>query len=754
MKAAELSSSLHRQERSAAEVLSEIEQRFDDLASEAGGEPLLALLLSVRDLLPLSPRAHELLSRLHERYGDDEAAANAANEAQILAVQARGGGDRTLEEVLLLARLLLSADRAGEAHRLLKPLVDRMQDNLQFMKLWAQLKHTQGQLTEAIRAFERVRALAPADPSALLQLAIIHRLSQNPDAARRELELLGDHALAKRHLAQLELERAFQLAGKQQFTSAVEVCEALAEKHRAGDPEIAKLALLQKALLLEGLGNYDGAIETLERLGRERGFETDHDRLRCLARAYELRGTPEDLARAERVYGFLHEKTHRPELLSRLARIAARRGDREAAAKLERRFTDAFRRENQELTLPELLRAAVDHYIPLVRLASLAPDREQLETFARALTDRAASDGGARRQLALVHALLEQYEESAEIWRGLIAGGQARAEDTKYFGDVCDARGDAAGARALYLAALSEEEVADATILNSVLSGDDDPDVLRLMLAIFRDPRKRERTYEALKHAAKNHQLSPEVWWTLARFERLIGLEGQADRHESKARALSRAVERSGPRIGHVKVAAVYELIGQKQGIVHEIWASRYRVGPGGRSGPGGQLDETSIFGNVAPDMMRDIQNVFVAVKAFVTERFPHLVEDLDEHRYILKVTKEDETSGGNSAGIAVALCFLSVLLQKPIPQDIAVTGALVADSSTEIRLARVADVDHKVLGVYQRRLEKLILPVENRADLEHSDLVPREIWEKRVAFAATLTQLMKLVFGEDLWEW
>jgi ATP-dependent Lon protease len=152
--------------------------------------------------------------------------------------------------------------------------------------------------------------------------------------------------------------------------------------------------------------------------------------------------------------------------------------------------------------------------------------------------------------------------------------------------------------------------------------------------------------------------------------------------------------------------------------------------------------------------MMRDIQNVFVAVRTFVEHKFPHLVTDLGGYRYVLKVTKDDEPSGGSSAGIAVALAFVSVFLQRPVRQDVAITGSVVVDSSSEIRVHRVADVDHKMIGVHQRRLSRLVMPEENRADLEASDLVPRPIWERRAAFARNLTQVMKLVFGDDVWEW
>jgi tetratricopeptide (TPR) repeat protein len=783
---------LRSRTRAPAAILTLTESSFDELAKEADGEPLLGLLLALREALPASPSAARLLSRLHEHLGHDDEAARTEEEAQRLAVLARGGGPRSADEVLLLGRLLFSADRVTEADRLLKPMVEQQQGNLRFMKLWAQIKHTQGQLTEAIRAFERVRALAPADESALLHLGIIHRLSQSPDAARRELELVGDNAVARRHLAQLELEKAFQFASKQQFTSAVEICERLAERHRTSDPEIVKLALLQKACLLESIANFDGAIETLEQLGRERGFEDDSDRLRCLARIYELRGAANDLVRAQKVYGFLHQQTGAPEFLSRMARLAERRGDKKEAAQLEQRFVRAFRREHQELTLAELIKAASHHYMPLTALRSLVPAGEDTESLKAALKDRMKPSPGSeaaaaaqatsrrapprfdssllpldslkhespsqrvaslRRQLALLLALEGKLDESAEIFRELAASvDRSRPEDSKYLGDIHQARGDKAGARSLYLKAVSQEETADSLVLSTILESEDS-DLWPAMSVIFQDPDKRERAYEALKQSAKSHQLSPEAWWSLARFERLIGFSHQADKHETKARALSRTLEKPTPRIGHVQVAAVYEFRGQKQGIVHEIWASRYPVTPE-QGAQAGLLDQASIFGNIAPDMMRDIQNVFVAVRAFVKEKFPHLVEDLDTHRYMLKVTKDDEPSGGNSAGIAVALAFVSVFLQKELPADFAITGSLVADSATEIRLRRIADVDTKVLGVYQRRIARLICPSENRPDLESSHLVPRQIWEKRVAFAGNLTQVMKLVFGDDLWEW
>jgi tetratricopeptide (TPR) repeat protein len=702
----------------------------------------------------VSPDVEELI-------GGDEAAHD-SGEVSADSLSTSDQRALTLDESVLVARLLFHAGRVSEADRLLRPLVRVFQDRADLLKLWARIKHTQGQLTEALRAYERVNALAPMEPSALINLEMISRIAQLPDANKRELELdlVKDEALARVHRAQLELERAFRLAANNKFTSAVEICDRLAEQHKTGDPALYKLALLEKAIFLETIGQFDGAIQTLERLGNTRGFEVDKDRLKSLARTYERRGSSEDLARAMKVYAFLFDQTAAPEMLSRIARIAERKGDRAEMEQLERRFIQAFSAEQQELTLDELLEASSLHHVPLATLRWMIPDREEIATRRASLEaalskTRANGSAGSKksydieRRLALLEALAQDYEKSAEHWRQLIVDGASHPADTKYFADMREELSDPAGAHALYLAALSSEHVADAEILGRMLSIDD-AHLERVLGAIFADEGKRGRTYEALKQSAKSHQLSPEVWHTLARFEGLIGRQVESARHQAKAEALLRVQGKGGPRIGHVQVAAVYEFQGRKQGMVHEIWASRYRVRPG----EGGQLDEGSIFGNVARDMMRDIQNVFVAVCTFVQQKFPHLVEDLGQYRYVLKVTKDDEISGGNSAGIAVALAFVSVFLQKPVPQDFAITGSLVADSSSEIRLHRVADVDYKMLGVYQRRLQRLIVPAENRVDLEASHVIPRKIWEGRVSFAKNLTQVMKLAFGADLWEW
>ncbi len=648
----------------------------------------------------------------------------------------------TFEQKLLVARLLFHAGRVGEADRLLRPLIRADRDHRELLKIWAQIKHTQGQLTEAVHAFARLHAVEPQTDSVLGAIGEIHRCAQFATKREPELDLVADSAIARMHRARSELESAFRLAAAQKFTSAIKVCDAVADRHRAFDAQIYKLACLVKCILLESVGQLDRAIEALEYLGRTRGFELDNDRMITLAGAYERRGTHDDLGRAMKLFVHLFERTRSAEYLSRMARLAERAGLKEEAAEFDRQFMTAFHEEQGELEIREILEAALLRWVPIATLRELLHSEEPLD---------APPGHDQDRKRAILLALRGEHRESESVWRTIISRGGVRPEDLKYLAELLEGNGDVKGAHKLLLAALSEEEVADGFVLGRLLA-DPERAPAENLRALFSDREKAEHTLEGLRHMAKGNQLSPESWSTLARFERLIGRDDDAERHTKKATALERVHSRSTPRIGHVQVAAIYEFKGKKHGLVHEIWANRYAVNS--KDDEGGQLDEASIFGNVAHDMMRDIQNVFVAVRVFVQQKFPHLVEDLDRYRYVLKVTKDDEPSGGVSAGAAVALAFLSVFLQKSVPNHFAITGSLVADSSSEIRINRVADIDHKVLGTYHRKVPLLIAPAENRVDLELSHVVPRSFWESRVAFARNLTQVMKLVFGDDVWEW
>ena len=162
-----------------------------------------------------------------------------------------------------------------------------------------------------------------------------------------------------------------------------------------------------------------------------------------------------------------------------------------------------------------------------------------------------------------------------------------------------------------------------------------------------------------------------------------------------------------------------------------------------------GYLDE--VLGNLTPEMTQAVRNTFAAVREYAQAKWPHVTSDFHDFTYSFKVTKDDEPSGGLSAGLPTALAFLSVVLDRPVPQDVASTGALVADAHDVLVVRAIGEAEHKVRGACNRNLRQVILPEGNRPDLEGSALVPRAVCDEIVRYAVDFDGAAKLVFGEDV---
>jgi ATP-dependent Lon protease len=248
---------------------------------------------------------------------------------------------------------------------------------------------------------------------------------------------------------------------------------------------------------------------------------------------------------------------------------------------------------------------------------------------------------------------------------------------------------------------------------------------------------------------ARSEPGNPSRWRRLAVLERVSGRVEDADRHAVKAAAL----EEAGPfsrHPGRVLSAAAYRFVGKTKGLMHELWADRHPV----ESGRGGGLDPAHLHGNLAPELIESTKNAFIATRQYVRAKFPHLARDLDDYRYSFKVTKEDEPSGGLSAGLPTALAFFSLFVGRPVPDDVAMTGTLVADAHDVLAVRNVGDIEPKIKGAYNRDLRILVVPTESRPEVERSWFVPREVSAEVVRYAATLDEALEIVYGHQVWEW
>jgi len=403
-----------------------------------------------------------------------------------------------------------------------------------------------------------------------------------------------------------------------------------------------------------------------------------------------------------------------------------------------------------DLSLEELLIAACDRFLPLHALIPLLPQGHDFAGLRRSLSDArstatalgdTAKAIAATEQLALLEALDGQHEQSAGLWRALMTGDQPRAIHAKYFAEVCARNGDRPGASALYLAGLAQEAgAADPEVLTQLLEAPD-PSTEALLAQLFARKERAQATVTRLRARARAEASRPEPWRLTAGFVRTMGDQALADRLQLKAERLEQ--HRDSASIGKVKSVAAYSLAAHQYGFVHDIWVSRCACPEGG----------LSVLGNVADDMARDIDNVYESTRKYVQENFPHLAGALEAYRYTVKVSKDDRPSDGNSAGLALALAFLSRFLDLPMPQDVAFTGRLVVDSASRLRIAGVGAVDAKALGAYFAGMRSLFAPSETQGEVATSRLAPRDFWSGRVVYVADLDEVLDQVFGDSLWE-
>ncbi|MCW5801252.1 MAG: hypothetical protein KIT31_02475, partial [Deltaproteobacteria bacterium] len=203
---------------------------------------------------------------------------------------------------------------------------------------------------------------------------------------------------------------------------------------------------------------------------------------------------------------------------------------------------------------------------------------------------------------------------------------------------------------------------------------------------------------------------------------------------------------RSEHAIGRVLAAAVYHLGTRPKGFLHEVAAYRMRT----TAGAGGVLPPDEIHGNLTPELRAAVRSAFISVRDYARAKFPAQTGDLDDYVYVYKLPKEDEQSGGLSAGLPTALAFLSVFLQRPVPRDVASSGALVCEAHDVIAIGPIGEAEHKVRAAYHGNLRSLLLPLANRDELERSTLVPRAITHEVVRFVADLDHAVRLVFARS----
>ncbi len=135
-------------------------------------------------------------------------------------------------------------------------------------------------------------------------------------------------------------------------------------------------------------------------------------------------------------------------------------------------------------------------------------------------------------------------------------------------------------------------------------------------------------------------------------------------------------------------------------------------------------------FNDTAGSMAKD--SVFNAASV-IRKTTSKDIKDYDIHVNIIGGGKID----GPSAGAAITVCIISSLLDKPLRQDVAVTGEI----SLSGIIKPVGGIFEKVYGARRKGIKLVILPKDNEKQ------VPIDLVDIETKAISNIEQLMKLVF-------
>ena len=151
-----------------------------------------------------------------------------------------------------------------------------------------------------------------------------------------------------------------------------------------------------------------------------------------------------------------------------------------------------------------------------------------------------------------------------------------------------------------------------------------------------------------------------------------------------------------------------------------------------------GEVTLTGTLGNV----MKESASVAMTYVKANLKKYPPKDKDFFKDRTIHLHFPEGATpKDGPSAGITITTAIVSVLTNKKVRQDIAMTGEITITGD----VLAIGGVREKVIGAHRAGIKEVILPEDNRVD---TDEIPDELKSTmKIHFAKTYDDVSKLVF-------
>ena len=138
----------------------------------------------------------------------------------------------------------------------------------------------------------------------------------------------------------------------------------------------------------------------------------------------------------------------------------------------------------------------------------------------------------------------------------------------------------------------------------------------------------------------------------------------------------------------------------------------------------------TIRFNDTAGSMAKDsVYNAASVIRKYTDKD----IKDFDIHVNVIGGGKID----GPSAGGAITLCIISALLDKPLRQDVAVTGEI----SLRGKIKPVGGIFEKVYGARRKGIKLVLVPKDNEKD------IPKDLTDIDVKAVCNIEELMSIIF-------
>ena len=170
--------------------------------------------------------------------------------------------------------------------------------------------------------------------------------------------------------------------------------------------------------------------------------------------------------------------------------------------------------------------------------------------------------------------------------------------------------------------------------------------------------------------------------------------------------------------IGHIYGLGVSGFLGSTIEIESTVFPARKKgAGTVRFHEPAGSMAKDSVFN--AASVIRKITDKDI--------------KDYDIHVNVIGGGKID----GPSAGAAITLCIMSSLLEKPIRQDIAITGEI----SLRGNVKPVGGIFEKIYGARRKGINLVLVPKDNERE------IPKELTDIEVKAVSNIEELVDIVF-------